>query len=103
MEDLVHADYIRDSPWEFQHAREIQALVDTLGWRGAAVFREKGWTDAFKNQILDLRVKMLGEIVTGWTAAVVKSSVATKVPAILRSTGAAVWILWSTFWWVCHQ
>ena len=78
----------------------IAAATRRLGWKSVAVFR-KGWGKAFVDQLLTLKVGIMGEVVSADTPAAVRSAAATKVAHVVKTTGAAVWVLWSDFW--CHH
>ena len=89
----------------FVRAQNIQTLVIAaatrrLGWKSVAVFRE-GWGKAFVDQLLTLKVGIMGEVVSAATPAAVRSVAATKVAHVVKTTGPAVWVLWSDFW--CHH
>ena len=77
----------------------IAAAIRRLGWKGVAVLRE-GFGKAFVDQLLTLKVGIVGEVVSAATTqAAVRSAAATKVADVVKSTGAAVWVLWSNFWY----
>ena len=84
-------------------AQNIQTLViaaatRSLGWKSVAVLRE-GWGKAFVDQLLMLKVGIVSEVVSASTPAAVRSAAATKVAHVVKTTGAAVWVLWSQFWY----
>ena len=61
----------------------------------------EGFGKAFVDQLLTLKVGIVGEVVSAAsTQAAVRSAAATKVADVVKSTGAVVWVLWSELWWV---
>ena len=78
----------------------IAAATRRLGWKSVAVLRE-GWGKLFVEQLLTLKVGIMGEVVSASTPAAVRSAATTKVAHVVKTTGAAVWVLWSDFW--CHH
>ena len=63
-----------------------------------AVFRA-GWGKAFVDQLLSLKVGIVDEVVSAAVTQAAVRSVGTKVTDAVKSTGAAVWVLWSDFWY----
>ena len=60
-----------------------------------------GWAKPFVDHLLNLKVGILGEVVDkALSPAGVRSAAANETSDVLKSTGAAVWVLWSEFWWV---
>ena len=77
----------------------IAAAIRLLGWKNVAMFRA-GWGKGFADQLLTLKVGIMGEVVSASTPAAVRSA-AVKVTDAVKSTGAAVWVLWFSEWWAC--
>ena len=77
----------------------VAAAIRRLGWSSVAVLRE-GWGLAFSEQLLTLKVGVVGEVVIpSMPAAAVRSVARTKLADVVKSTGAAVWMMWSNRWY----